>query len=236
MLYFSYTPFTCYQCPFGVDFESVVRHSMAVHSDKILKVRRRKINERTGRKGLKPLHFNIIPDIIKATKKDILAVNEDGTQKLELIDIENDDIGLTDPSLDDIPDPDCMSPFCERTKTSTPHKVAQKTPTDFDHFYQTFPKQLCVDSPLYQNDMEIMSEINRILPEVIWSYRNIDELQNWLSFHKMVQKGRFSMENIAFHLFMDVCKFYSLGNSAAMRFSPIVKRFLRIGYCLFHGK
>ena len=52
----------------------------------------------------------------------------------------------------------------------------------------------------------------------------------------MVNDGSFPFENIAFLLFMDVCRFLSSKNTRGIRYSDKVKHFWRIGYRLFHGK
>ena len=52
----------------------------------------------------------------------------------------------------------------------------------------------------------------------------------------MVNDGSFPFENIAFLLFMDVCRGLSCKNTSRIRYSDKVKRFWRIGYRLFHGK
>lgn len=44
------------------------------------------------------------------------------------------------------------------------------------------------------------------------------------------------MDNIAYLLFLDVCRFFSCRNTSSMRYSPVVKRFWRVGYRLFHSK
>ncbi|XP_053383231.1 uncharacterized protein LOC123562931 [Mercenaria mercenaria] len=228
-------PFTCYYCCFEGDFDRVVEHCTELHSNQILKIRRKEINDRNGRKGLRTLNFNIIPDILKSTNKQILPSYQHGTPNIEIIDIDIDeeDFGLCDLSLEE----PCNSPFLKRTKTSTPQKIAQETPKDNEMlFTASLLEEDMIECSVDEDDQEMINEINRILPDVIKSLRDIDQLQNWLSFHQMIKEGRFPLENIAFHLFMDVCKFYSLGNTASMRFSPVVKRFWRIGYCLFHGK
>ena len=57
-----------------------------------------------------------------------------------------------------------------------------------------------------------------------------------LNLKQMVNDGSFPFENIAFLLFMDVCRVLSCKNTSRIRYSNKVKHFWRIGYRLFHGK
>ena len=52
----------------------------------------------------------------------------------------------------------------------------------------------------------------------------------------MVNDGSFPFENIAFLLFMDVCRFLTCKITIRVGYSDKVKHFWRIGYRLFHGK
>ena len=74
------------------------------------------------------------------------------------------------------------------------------------------------------------------IPSVIDEMRKIGLLEHWISFNQMLARREFPLNNIAFLLFMDVCKFLSNENSSAMRYSDKVKQFWKIGHKLFHGK
>jgi hypothetical protein len=75
-----------------------------------------------------------------------------------------------------------------------------------------------------------------LLRSVIEERKKSGHLKPWMDFHRMVSNGKFPFDNIAFQLFMDVCRFYACDNTSEMTYSDAVKRFWRIGFRLFHGK
>ena len=52
------------------------------------------------------------------------------------------------------------------------------------------------------------------IPSVIDEMRKIGPRANWISFNQMLARREFPLNNIAFLLFMDVCKFLSKENSS----------------------
>ena len=111
LFYYRLVPFTCYYCSLEGEFDTTVIHCKDIHSNKILNVRRKEINEQNGKIGLRTLNFNIIPDIIKATNKQSLPSDQHWTPAIEIIDMENEDFGLCDLSLEELPGSQCNSPF-----------------------------------------------------------------------------------------------------------------------------
>ena len=87
---------------------------------------------------------------------------------------------------------------------------------------------------------DIIREEDKILQDCIPGVREemkkSGNLDTWIRFNKMLASKEFPLYNIAFLLFMDVCKFLSLENTSSMRYSDKVKEFWRIGFKLFHGK
>ena len=81
-----------------------------------------------------------------------------------------------------------------------------------------------------------MEELLEHLPAAMNYLKNEGHLETWVAFHKPISMERFPLNNIAFLLFLDVCRLLSTPNSVSMRYSPVVKRFWRIGYRMFRGK
>lgn len=81
------------------------------------------------------------------------------------------------------------------------------------------------------------TEIISLLPTVIDELKNIGQLEEFLSFHKLVSEKKFPLGNIAFLLFLDVVRWYGLeSTSSTMRYSPEIKLFWKTGLRLFHGR
>ena len=57
-----------------------------------------------------------------------------------------------------------------------------------------------------------------------------------LKFFKLVQDGKFPLNNIAFELFLDIVEWFDKGESRQMRYSPSTIQFLWLGRKLFGGR
>ena len=88
----------------------------------------------------------------------------------------------------------------------------------------------------FDNQNTILDEMRMLLPTVLNEMKKNDHLETWLSLNRMIHDGSFPFENIAFQLFMDVCRFLTCENTSSLRYSETIKHFWRIGYRLFHGK
>ena len=94
------------------------------------------------------------------------------------------------------------------------------------------PENLDIDDESHN----FISEIIDSVPSVVKAMKNAGQLETWVKLHRLIRNQTFPFGNIAFLLFMDVCKFWDNANSSSMRYSETVKKFWRIGYRIFHGK
>ena len=85
------------------------------------------------------------------------------------------------------------------------------------------------------DDESDYQELIQLVPRVYGKLKD-GHLQEWLQFMRMTDLNCFPSSNIAYLLFLDVVKWYSLGDSKLMRYSDEVKHFWRLGQKLFHGK
>ena len=90
----------------------------------------------------------------------------------------------------------------------------------------------CVKPEMSDNEQSLFD----CIPDVLDEMKKCGHVDTWVKLNKMLANKEFPLNNIAFLLFMDVCKFMSLENSCSMRYSDKVKQFWRIGFKLFHGK
>lgn len=84
--------------------------------------------------------------------------------------------------------------------------------------------------------LHIISEMTMLLPKVIETLKLCGRHTEWVNFMRLVSKGEFPLDNIAYQLFLDVVKFYSSSNIHSMRYTKDVKDFWALGYKLFRGK
>ena len=82
----------------------------------------------------------------------------------------------------------------------------------------------------------ILDEMIMIMPNVHNEMKRNGHLKTWISLSRMVNDGSFPFNNIAFLLFMDVCRFLSCENTSGVRYSTKLNISGHIGYRLFHGK
>jgi hypothetical protein len=57
-----------------------------------------------------------------------------------------------------------------------------------------------------------------------------------LKFFKLVQDGKFHLNNIAFELFLDIVEWFDKDESLQMRYSPSTLHFVWLGRKLFGGR
>jgi hypothetical protein len=57
-----------------------------------------------------------------------------------------------------------------------------------------------------------------------------------LKFFKLVQEGKFPLNNIAFELFLDIVELFDKDESRQMRYSPSTLQFFWLGRKLFGGR
>jgi hypothetical protein len=72
---------------------------------------------------------------------------------------------------------------------------------------------------------------------VVETLKRKGKIETWIKFNKLLSTDSFPLENIAYLLFLDVVKWFDSGNTTSMRYEdPVVNKFWRIGYKMFHGK
>ena len=69
----------------------------------------------------------------------------------------------------------------------------------------------------------IEEEMSKLLPAVVHELSKVDKIDGLLSFMRLVKSGKFPLENIAFELFLDVVKWFSVENSSLMRYNKNTK-------------
>ena len=125
-------------------------------------------------------------------------------------------------------------------------KSLQNLSTDIEQDGDTFQKAKCSTpltkvsdshpkSKLNEHDI-ILDEMIMIMPNVLNEMKRNGHLKTWISHSRMVNDSSFPFDNIAFLLFMDMCRFLSCENTSGIRYSDKVKHFWCIGYRLFHRK
>ena len=117
-------------------------------------------------------------------------------------------------------------------------QVCEKSIADIEHIRN--------ESQNNKNEIEDMQEIDelktveseliKLLPNVISELSNVDKTDGLLNVFKIVYEKRFPLDNIAFELFLDVVKWFSVSSTTLMRYNQTSKVFWRLGYVLFHGR
>ena len=82
-----------------------------------------------------------------------------------------------------------------------------------------------------------LQELTELLPSVVKSLKDCGKYEDYISFNQLISKGKFPLDNIAFLLFLDVVRWYSLDKSTTcMRYSEPCKLFWKTGFKLFRGR
>ena len=226
------------------DLQPCVNHVVKNHGDKLLKVKTRALDEKYDTFGMKSKNFGFIPNDTLEPGQYLIANPSNLTVTLQdkTNDYDDDDNGdeeeddhdeemdfedgillnfleksLQNLSIDIEKDGDTFinSPLAKKAKCSTPlTKVSDR------------------HTKLNEHD-NILDEMIMIMPNVLNEMKRNGHLKTWISLSRMVNDGSFSFDDIAFLLFMDVCRFLSSENTSGIRYSDKVKHFWRIGYRLF---
>ena len=221
--------FLCYYCPFQSEhLKQTIDHMVIGHRNARLKVRCKILDTKRGSVVIQTKDFNLVPDQVLSLGQtftvdentySLTICNDENVSEIDELNISKDlnelEQSMQDVSLNENHQPEISSPAYKRIRTSTPLKTV-------------------VDNQS-ENDSEI-EEIKKLLPSVIAELKQNGYLKPWMEFNKLVSDGKFPFQNIAFQLFMDVCRFYACDNTCEMTYSDNVKKFWRIGYKLFHGK
>lgn len=84
-------------------------------------------------------------------------------------------------------------------------------------------------------DKALLQELTDLFPKVVSSIKKHGDLEIWTEFFRLINEGKFPLENIAYKLFLDVVQWHSLSDKTKMRYSSEVKTFWAIVYRIFKG-
>ena len=114
-------------------------------------------------------------------------------------------------------------------KTSVP--VAESIPGDDD---KPLTPMDVYEEGTDDDEREILI---KLIPSVVETMKNHGQLETWIQFNQLLSTQSFTMDNIAFLLFLDVVRWYGKTSTTQMRYNDIaVNKLWRIGYKMFHGK
>ena len=99
-------------------------------------------------------------------------------------------------------------------------------------------KKSKIKRKLYKESVEekIIDDMTVILPSILNKMKNVGLLGDFVNLFKLLHEDKFPLNNIAFLLFLDVVRWYSLENTVNMEYSEEAIKFWRVMYRLFHGK
>ena len=96
--------------------------------------------------------------------------------------------------------------------------------------------QICGISHTDDNETSYQDLVS-LWPDVIRTLKENERLQEYISFNRLLAENKIPVHNIAFLLFIDVVRWFSLeGYTTSMRYSEQVKLFWRTGLRLFGGR
>ncbi|XP_060568124.1 uncharacterized protein LOC132726779 [Ruditapes philippinarum] len=193
----------CYYCKFfSMDLQECINHLVVQHGHLQHKLRTRAFNASTGHIGLLSKDFGVIPNLELETGQ---YFKVDATTFSLAVKCNNENIDILQESFHnlslDIEVEQIASPFTIKHKTSKPLKSLHTVP------YVDSSRQ--EETSSYEKVIKNFEEMKTLLPSVIEEMKKSGHLKPWMDFHRMVSNGNFPFDNIAFQLFMDVCRFYA---------------------------
>ena len=81
-----------------------------------------------------------------------------------------------------------------------------------------------------------IQEMNDILPNVLKTLEESGTKKSFLDFCRLVHSNNFPLDNIAYLLWVEVLKWYTMENTSSMRYSDQTKKFWKLGWRVFGGK
>lgn len=81
-----------------------------------------------------------------------------------------------------------------------------------------------------------IQEMNAILPDVLQTLEESGTKESFLDFCRLVHSNKFPLDNIAYLLWIEVLKWYTMANTSSMRYSDQTKKFWKLGWRVFGGK
>ena len=238
-----------YYCSFGTsNFSTCVAHTSQIHVSETLKVKRQELDSNSGILGYRTMNFSIIPDALFQINKEIKTVDLGDRLGIEVIDtemitlesLENEDVSAADASnLEDsemiedlrnlslLENTPSKSPAAKKIRTSTPYRSDLANTKESHRTNSDLTLSLTLSPGTADEDIEAMEELLEHLPTAMACLRDAGHLETWMALHRLLSMKKFPLNNIAFLLFLDVCKLFSTPNSVSIRYSPVVKRFWR---------
>ena len=250
--------FKCYYCSFGTNnFQTCIAHTSQTHVCETLKIQRQELDCNSGVLGYRTQNFSVIPETLFQMGKEIRTVELGDKLGIEIVDIEMTKLETIESEDDDIADisdsgnneiidnlenlsllenTPSKSPAAKKIRTSTPYKSNVSPTIESDNTSTDLTLSLTLPAATANEDVLAMEEFLENMPATMQCLKDAGHFETWMAFHRLISKGQFPLNNIAFLLFLDVCKLLSTPSSVSMRYSPVVKRFWRIGYRMFRGK
>ncbi|MEW8542406.1 MAG: YqaJ viral recombinase family protein, partial [Candidatus Thiodiazotropha sp.] len=193
----------------------------------MLKIRSLELNNETGKLGYRSHNFNIVPRDVKNRGQTIVAEHSPWEISVHLVQKNEHDIF----------EETISSPLSKKVRKNT-----HGSTTDFKSNESSSGPAVAVASSGYSkadvnmNNEEEMQSLISIMSPVVDYLKSAGKLEIWKKFNFLLASHKFPLDNIAFLLFLDVVRWFDCDTSVTMRYEPVVKKFWRIGYKLFHGK
>ena len=170
-----------------------------------------KIRKLDGSKQ-RTLNFNVIPELCREQGREITINENIGT------------VHVSKPNK--IPKDSPFKKLIKTVQKDSNNGVSEITPGPIH----------CTPAEDNENDQTFVT-LSEMLPTVIQSLKGAGKMNEYIQFNRLLSDGKFPMTNIAFLLFLDIVRWYSLDDSTTtMRYCEEVKEFWRTGLRLFHGR
>ena len=130
-------------------------------------------------------------------------------------------------------EPESIIAFKQDVDIPQPKRRLLGTETEENDTESASSEGMCISDDEAERSIQ---EMHRLIPKVIDELNRHQHLGEFMAYMRLMAEHKFPNKNIAYLLFLDVCKFLSNENSVSMRYSKEVKEFWRTGYQLFHGK
>ncbi|KAK3107914.1 hypothetical protein FSP39_025021 [Pinctada imbricata] len=212
--------YRCQYCKKSTEqFKPIIEHLISDHDDKEMKFLKQ------FRSAIRTNNFRIIPKQCQNEGRSITILSEE-----DKIHVSRKTIFIPESPLKKIQKEDVNA--ASTNSLSAEYQQYSAESDEIEHADE-IDDDVMSDSAENDNDME---EMISLLPIVMEELKKANKLEEYISFHRLVSESKFPLQNIAYLLFNDVVRWFSLEQSSHMRYSNEVKLFWRTGLRLFHGK
>ena len=199
--------YRCFHCARdGTKFSDIINHITEDHSNEELKLQKLDGNK------VRTVNFKIIPDLAREQGR-VITINA-----------ESETIHLS--RANTIPKDSPFKKVCRYTSTPIETSLGD---TECDGESEISETETDKDDSTFK-------ELVELLPGVINTLKDGGRLSEYVAFNRLLHEGDFPLDNIAFILFLDVVRWFTLDESTQMRYSDPVKLFWLTGLRLFHGR